>query len=59
MLGVLTSIVIGIMVLGVILGLVIFGLGTIGVIFLYSVKVGICLIPLALAVVLVRLLFGI
>lgn len=59
MITVLGSIVVGIMVLGVILGLVIFGLGTIGVIFWYAVKVGICLIPLALAVVLVRLLFGI
>lgn len=56
---ILGSIVVGVMVLGVLIGLVIFGLGTIGALFIYAVKIGICLIPLALAFVLVRVLFGI
>lgn len=45
--------------IGILFGLGIFTIGAIGSIVIYGIKIGICLIPIAIGVFFVKILFGI
>lgn len=45
--------------IGVLLGLGIFTVGAIGTVIVYGIKLGICLIPVAIGVFFAKILFGI
>lgn len=59
MITILAAIMLGVMALGVVLGVFIFGIGMLGTILVWGVKLGICLIPVAIGVLLAKALFGI
>lgn len=45
--------------IGILFGLGIFTIGALGTIVIYGIKIGICLIPIAIGVFFVKILFGI
>lgn len=45
--------------IGILLGLGIFTIGAVGTVLLWGIKLGICLIPIAIGVFFVKILFGI
>lgn len=59
MITIMVAIMLGIMALGVVLGVFIFGIGMLGTILVWGIKLGICLIPVAIGVLLAKALFGI
>ena len=59
MVTLVVAIMLGVMALGVVLGVFIFGIGMLGTILLWGIKLGLCLIPVAIGVLLAKALFGI
>ena len=59
MITIFMAIVLGIMALGFIAGLFIFGIGALASIFVFAVKAGVCAIPIAIGILFVKVLFGI
>lgn len=59
MITIMVAIMLGIMAIGVIVGVFIFGIGMLGTILVWGVKLGICLIPVMIGVLLAKALFGI
>lgn len=59
MITIFMAIVLGVMALGVVLGVFIFGIGMLGTILLWGIKLGLCMIPIAIGVLLAKALFGI
>ena len=59
MITLFTCIMLGIMAIGVVVGVFIFGIGMLGTILVWGIKLGICLIPVMIGVLLAKALFGI
>lgn len=59
MITILVAIMLGIMAIGVVVGVFIFGIGMLGTILVWGIKLGVCLIPMMIGVLLAKALFGI
>lgn len=59
MLGILATIAGFIILVGVVIGVLIFGIGMLGTILVIGIKIGVCLIPVGIALLLFKVLFGI
>jgi hypothetical protein len=59
MITILVCIMLGVMAVGVVAGVLIFGIGMLGTALVWGIKLGICIIPILIGVLLAKTLFGI
>lgn len=59
MITLMVMIILGILAIGIVFGVLMFGIGMLGTILVWGIKIGICLIPVAIGVLLAKALFGI
>lgn len=59
MITLMVMIILGVLAIGIVFGVLMFGIGMLGTILVWGIKIGICLIPVAIGVLLAKALFGI
>ena len=59
MITLMVMIILGILAIGIVFGVLMFGIGMLGTVLVWGIKIGICLIPVAIGVLLAKALFGI
>lgn len=59
MITLMAMIILGILAIEIVFGVLMFGIGMLGTILVWGIKIGICLIPVAIGVLLAKALFGI
>ena len=59
MITLMVMIILGILAIGIVFGVLMFGIGILGTVLVWGIKIGICLIPVAIGVLLAKALFGI